>query len=273
VTRGNISARSSSEGWQQRPGGLAEHNLFLRNSAGLLWGHFQAEWPAEAASGVIRNNVVLDARDINTELTRGHGIWFQRCLNVEVYGNILAHQRHGTGAVQGFMANYENSGINLHGNVVYNWTHPAGGNSQAVNWMNDVGGTNSVTDNTFVASNSSFGRMIVHKTALPADITYANNRYFTNRAASSWFEINDASKSFTQWVEETEETGATNTPVSFPDPERDIESYMTSLGGDASLEAFLAQARLQSRHNWRPEYTAKAVVNYMRVGFGMEELE
>jgi len=61
-----------------------------------------------------------------------------------------------------------------------------------------------------------------------------------------------------------------NTPGSYPNSERDIKTYMTSLGHSTpTLEAFLAEMRLQSRQNWRPEYTAKAVNDYIREGFGV----
>ena len=64
-----------------------------------------------------------------------------------------------------------------------------------------------------------------------------------------------------------------NTEGDFPDPERDLESYLSSIGETATLEAFLAEARKQSRANWRPELTAQAVNDYIREGFGvvMEE--
>ncbi|MFN7613984.1 MAG: hypothetical protein ACK5P8_02190, partial [Phycisphaerae bacterium] len=61
-----------------------------------------------------------------------------------------------------------------------------------------------------------------------------------------------------------------NTP-SFPDPSRTMASYAASIGLEPSLEAFLAEARKQSRNNWRPELTAAAVNRYIREGFGLPE--
>ncbi len=60
-----------------------------------------------------------------------------------------------------------------------------------------------------------------------------------------------------------------NSAGSFPDPDRSISTYMTSIGQTASLDAFLTEARLQARSNWRREYTAKAVNSYIRAGFGV----
>lgn len=55
----------------------------------------------------------------------------------------------------------------------------------------------------------------------------------------------------------------------FYDPTRTVASYHASIGGQESLEAFLAGAREQSKHNnnWRVEYTANAVNTYLREGF------
>ena len=46
-----------------------------------------------------------------------------------------------------------------------------------------------------------------------------------------------------------------------------VGTYNASLGGPSTLEAFLAEARQQSKSNWRDEYTAQAVADYIREGF------
>ena len=61
-----------------------------------------------------------------------------------------------------------------------------------------------------------------------------------------------------------------DSPGPFPDPDRDIAAYMTSIGETATLEAFLAEARQQSKANWRPAYTAGAVNAWVREGFGVQ---
>lgn len=60
-----------------------------------------------------------------------------------------------------------------------------------------------------------------------------------------------------------------DTPGDYPDPDRDLESYLSTLGETPTFEAFLAAAREQSRSNWRPELTAAAVNDYIREGFGV----
>ena len=53
------------------------------------------------------------------------------------------------------------------------------------------------------------------------------------------------------------------------DPNRSVGSYMASLGGGATLDAFLAAARDQSKSNWNPQYTADAVNAYIAAGFNV----
>ena len=55
--------------------------------------------------------------------------------------------------------------------------------------------------------------------------------------------------------------------LTFPDPTRSVGSYNAIQGGAATYDAFIQEARLQSRDNWRPEYTATAVNRYLREGF------
>lgn len=41
---------------------------------------------------------------------------------------------------------------------------------------------------------------------------------------------------------------------------------MKSLGKPAEIDAFIAEARVQSKTNWRPEFTAAVVNDWLRAG-------
>jgi hypothetical protein len=78
------------------------------------------------------------------------------------------------------------------------------------------------------------------------------------------------STSLSAWSSAVGDSGSTVLPANpYPDPGRTISSYHQSLGAVASQDAFIAQARLQSRTYWRPEYTAAAAIAYVRQGFGL----
>ena len=102
-----------------------------------------------------------------------------------------------------------------------------------------------------------------------AQVTYANNTYFSNANPSAWFSINGASNSFAQWVVSAGETGAKALQVQFPDSSRTLETYATSLGGNGTVAFLVTNAALQSQGNWQQAYTAQAVINYLDSGFGI----
>jgi hypothetical protein len=64
-------------------------------------------------------------------------------------------------------------------------------------------------------------------------------------------------------------TDTFTTPGPFPDPSRSVATYNARCSGPGTFEDFAAELRLQSRDRWRSEYTANAVNNYIREGFGM----
>lgn len=53
----------------------------------------------------------------------------------------------------------------------------------------------------------------------------------------------------------------------YVNPNASVASYSIFLWGSAGQSAFFAEARKQSKTNWRPELTADSVNNYIRVGF------
>lgn len=55
----------------------------------------------------------------------------------------------------------------------------------------------------------------------------------------------------------------------YPDPDRSIASYNQVIGGAASDDEFIRQARLQSKDHWRLDYTVQAAIRYIREGFGL----
>jgi len=55
--------------------------------------------------------------------------------------------------------------------------------------------------------------------------------------------------------------------VEFVAPGRTVGTYHGSIGQEATLEALLLEAYKQSKHNWRAEYSAQAVIEHIREGF------
>lgn len=58
---------------------------------------------------------------------------------------------------------------------------------------------------------------------------------------------------------------------SYPDPGRTAADYNATLGGEASFEAFIDVVRNRPLQTWDERYTADAVNDYIREGFGIKE--
>jgi hypothetical protein len=66
-----------------------------------------------------------------------------------------------------------------------------------------------------------------------------------------------------QWNNEEQGIGQ-----GYPDPERTLADYNASLGGERSFEAFIQKARNRGLQEWDERYTADAINDYIRAGFG-----
>jgi hypothetical protein len=260
VTRGNITARASASGFMQRPGGVVENNLFLQNPVGLQFGY----GPSPAVAGTIRNNVFLDSRDISPTTPRGWGMNVTHAQGVEISGNIVAHQRSGSDNVQAIGVDGTYRNLMIQNNIVYNWNRPNRTDGRSMAFFGTPLSGVSVMDNQFQQPQGGF--MIGHWATLGPAFTYSGNRYFsTNNGVNQFF----TNVTYNQWVAQSGESNSSWGTRSYQDPNRDIASYMASLGQTPSLDAFMQEARRQSRGNWRAQYTAANVNWYVRQGFGL----
>jgi hypothetical protein len=277
VTRGNIDARGASGGIQQRVGGLCEFNLSLKNALGITFGHAEnhADMPAR---GVIRYNVLLDANDVGTR-ARGMGIGVGEYSDgVLVHDNIIAHNRSGTGTVRAIQLTTPDAAqfcrnVTVRENIVYSWYEPDEGGSwgfagTAIHVRDTVSDV-VVEDNIFQQVLSG-GEVFEVLGYMQPSWSFARNTYASANRVDQQFDTREGRVCFDDWVGLSNEVEAVNGVVDFPDPMRTIETYAASKGLDASLDAFLAEARQQRRGEWRDEFSAYSVINYIREGFGEE---
>lgn len=244
--RNCISARASSHGIQQRPGGICEDNLFLANPISVF-----------STSGAVRHNVVLDSRDLPGD-PRGMGIWLNYTGTMDCSGNVVAHNRGGTRpwAFAFELVPPTVPNLTMTGNVAWDWSATAPASDPiACYFPSPPTGRLSVTRNIFGPNR---GKSVQIDMPYAASVyEFAENRHGT----ASWF-VGGSNLDAAAWTARTGET--VTAPAAFPDPDRDIASYMTSLGRTPTLEAFLADARAGL-----PHATARRVCNYVREGFGL----
>lgn len=270
--RGNVTARGAGDGLSQRPGGENEDNLCLQNPIiGYGYSSAQAEgYPP--VSGFIRNNVILDSRDIDASTPRGTGLRVSRLKGVEIYGNVIAHQRTGTGNIRGFSFGHHGvyqsaENITIRDNVVYQWEGNVTSYAMLIESPTTVDILNMVIRDNRIQQSDQL--IISVPTEDLGEISVSGNSYYSSDSRSF-----RPGFTFPEWTSQVDDTGSVFAQYGFPDPDRDIQTYMASIGYDIdqyqeSLEQFLLEVRKQRRGYWRPAFTSDVVNAYIREGFGM----
>jgi len=271
--RENIIA--STDGVMLRPGGDVVDNLFLRNAISLVFGGGNfPELPG--IRGAIRDNVMLDVGDLGSDGPaqgpRGWGITMENVAEVTIERNIMAHNTRGHDPI-GMRFSYANGwsgntrgveNARILGNIAYDWGVPfqfRGSLAQTVKILLQDG---------VVQNMATTGPLVVHENPDSAKgVTTARNTFYAHGTPSDhWMRAGNSNLSLAAWRALVQDVGSTSQQARFPDPARTIEKYQASLKGAPTFEAFLAEARKQSKDNWRVEYTARAVNTYIRAGFG-----
>ena len=105
--------------------------------------------------------------------------------------------------------------------------------------------------------------------------TYYNAGPYNSNNSNNGFafiDTGDILDTYNQWLTQSGETGSQIKQITYPDPNRTLESYDASLGGATSFNPILAAIRSQSRATWNPAYTAEAINDYIRNGFNIGPL-
>jgi len=285
TVRGNIDANGASGGLQLRMGGVAEDNLFLRNPHAIVVGSFLNP-PGAYVGGVLRDNVVLGSRDIDTQV-QGRAFVIESnattdqgdhslIRDLEVTGNIVAHQALGTGNITAItlFGTGPHDTVSVHDNIVYDWARPSWPDPMdqrtfCIRADAEVGSTDVlIYDNLFQQPNGGF---LARSANDAAGVSLFDNVYHSSAPdppdaySRGWFQL-AGSVAMDEWIQVTGDNPTVES-VAFLDPDRDVDSYMGSLGQEPTYEAFIAASLSQSRLNWRDEYTAQAVNAYVQEGF------
>lgn len=264
AVRNTISARASSHGLQMRPGGLVEGNLFVGNSLGMY---------VSRSESVVSRNVVLEGKDIDSDNPRGFGIETLSCVNAIVVDNIVAHRSSKAVGGYAYQVNKSDNGVEYYratfeGNIAYNW----GEQAFRVHISDNTEYDEILVHNNIFQDPSGVGPLVSHVPAVfdPQRFDYQDNTYYSGNSPQGWMSQGNSRKSYNEWLQISGERGSQNREVAFPDPDRSVGEYHSKIGGRPTTEDFLANARKLSRANWDPAFTAPAVVDWIRAGFGRD---
>lgn len=269
--RGNIIANASSHGMQLRSGGSAINNLFARNSISLSVGGGNNPAPA-GVTATVRGNVIVDGKDIDAANPRGWGMWFGNIASGVVSLNVIANNTLGSQprmiTLDGQFVGDSGPTIGVHDlaltkNILFNW----GGGVLVQGSSTQITEIDLVDNDLQETSWSS--TLIEHPVgSSTATVQSSGNQFFAKLAPfTAWTEVELVPYPLDYWFELVGDGTSVIEQVAYDDPQRSLSSYNATLGGAESFEAFMAEARLQSKTNWRPEYTAAMVNRYIRKGF------
>jgi hypothetical protein len=264
VVEDNTFAEAAGYGLQARSGGVVKDNLFINDPVGMTFGLVNgATAHAGGVTGSVTGNVFVGGANIGS-VQGGSGLQLGNISSagVTVSGNLFADGvANAPAAITltygiGQSNAQDTVGINnltVSNNTVYNWNRGV-----QVDGGMTPGGKGLTAINNVTFSGNDFddvsGIVVNHDDPISAQEHWVGNIY-DNVAAPR--------------VDGVVQAPPASTAIAFTSPTRQIASYMSSIGGQASVAAFLSGARLQSEQAWDSRYTADAVLAYMDQGFTM----
>lgn len=258
TARNNIFARASATGMQARGGGVVEDNLFVANAVGLNYGLlFGGTHPAGGVTGNVTDNVILD----HVDRAEVNGHWGIGMANIGDAGcmvdnNLILRFQSGIGIAASGEAGV-NDGAKPLQNTIYQNNHIIDAfDGIKFTGENGVALVNLTFNNNIWKRND---RSIVYRDDSPGQSWSGNTWYTTGIYVDELNGTHDFA-----WWQTNHEPDAVLGDSSYH--ARDVPGYHASIGGTETLEAFLTEARKQSKDNWRTEYTAAAVNAWIRNG-------
>jgi hypothetical protein len=97
---------------------------------------------------------------------------------------------------------------------------------------------------------------------------FHDNHFFSTADQSAWFALDGVrTASLDDYRSASGDTSSVASAPGYVDPDRTIETYLTSLGYATDTDSFVAELKLQSKYSWREDLTADRINAYIRQGF------
>ena len=289
LVRGCIGFTSTTGAISARGGGTFDNNLFLfPDGMGMGGSGGSPEGSGSGSAGSIKS--VTFTNNVMFGVGHGHTVNTLSWNNIDgglIKNNIWAHGEGIAGSSHAMMATVHTDPTTetwlgniwrntvIEDNIVYNWSGDGTNRCFQLNSYHIEIENITIRNNDFqFPRGDTMSSIIFHRDwdGSGGDrfngFTYSGNRYF----AASGTDVFSPGTNHAGWITESGETGSSWGAVSYPDPSRDMSSYMTSIGNPGTVEDFMAQVVQQTRQNWNPSYTAPAVNNYIRAGFGKPQI-
>ena len=227
----------------------------------------------------------------------GQGGYATQFSNLTITNNVITNLGYPQATNRTLAWGFELNGVatvNLSGNYIIDQTNTAINNCYGIetnNLLTDA----TINDNVFYNFYNAIGLRILDPDAVStiSNITFSRNKiqlsnysgytisagynpagkwifsrneYYSNRSPSNRYILNGADITLATWQAATGDT-STFTQSTFPDPSRNITSYMTSVGGTGTLDAFFLAIRSQDKFSWDSRFSAAVINSWIKAGF------
>lgn len=271
TVRNDIFLRASSIGLKvsgNSAGGIdgitIDNNLFAEGEIGISMGG-NGRVADTHNNALVTNNVFTDiARTLPTTRSFSWGITIENNNNARYANNLFVNPLLTRNSYAFGLADSANTDIIVENNTVY-------GYERAVRVVEgEQWGPVSIRNNQFVTEFGT-GPLMYHRGDFN-NVNYTDNAYRSNYAsdnpkADGWFDNIYPFLGVDAWRVRSGEAGALESSYQPVDAQRNVDSYAEYLGIGTSLDDFAREARKQSRFNYRSEFTAQAVNDYIRQGY------
>lgn len=248
---------------------VIEDNLFAEGEVGISMGGNDPGGPLRFDGIAIRDNVFADigrTRPTNRSLSWGLELIDWRSGTVR--RNLFIHQRAPIGNSYAIKVSAPDqiATVAIEDNVVGNFRSGGSG----IFLLGDGGNVDQVLLHGNTVQSPTDSPLV---SLVPGGYLFSGaNRYHSAAQPNRRFRVGGNLTDLAGWIAASGDAGASDAPIDFPAPQRDLEGYVAHLGLGSGFDAFLAAVHGQSRANWNPALTAGAINDWLRGGFGMPAL-
>jgi len=273
-----------TDGIQLRAGGELTGNVISQACSAITLG--AGSIPVQTTGVVVtcEDNVILEGQDrLAAAQIRNSGITVSNVTGGTIKRNIVASG----GCVDATLTPcawwFSNTASYLHNcrntviqdNIAHNWggyglyfDGPLG-NYAANTFSNNV--IQNPDNTVFYEGGGEDGQVVQASAAFTggvgAQFAFSDNHY--NKAAGAGVDVrqNSVNISFATWFSQTGDSGSLDAEVTYDDPDRTIGTYNVTLGGADDHTEFEDACVAMDEDTWDDDYTAPAVVAYIKEGF------
>lgn len=267
IIKDNILMRPSSLGTKlcQEDGlssnVLVDNNLYVDGEIGLGFAtHTEDE--IRYSHYTITNNVMTN---IGRSMPTGRSLgWYMTIGVVDgavVKNNYLLHQTEDRGGIYGVILERKvASDVLIEDNVIYGLRYGGGVYR---------GNTEFVVSNILLRNNSiqiplNSSALINLNRQSENEIKLVDNTYFSDVESGRRYRINGI---YVTLDELSPNDNSIYKQIEYSDPNRDVDTYMASVGETATIDAFIEKCRAQDRYSWDSRFTAEEVNVWIKEGF------